>query len=282
MRWIVALSILFVGTMSCAFAKAESFLAPGVGLRALGMGGAFVAVADDITAVYWNPAGLPQLHGLHVLASLPFTNSSSTFFTQFYGAGGAIGFVGMGGISATKTYLTGPVREEREMNQLGLGGQLTSFFRAGIAAKRYARTLGGTRTEGLGLDLGIIIEPEPVAAIALQLTDIGGVTLRSLAPDIPPFQAEMMVHIGARFRILNDHLRFGLGMDVTQGGNVSGFHFGMEGIIYEAFALRAGWNNGEITLGIGLGIKNLFDIEVMNVGNSWTVSTELVLFGRKS
>src|SRR5690349_23697 len=29
-----------------------------VGERALGMGGAFVAVADDATAVYWNPAGL--------------------------------------------------------------------------------------------------------------------------------------------------------------------------------------------------------------------------------
>ncbi len=29
-----------------------------VGVRALGMGGAFVAVADDATAVYWNPAGL--------------------------------------------------------------------------------------------------------------------------------------------------------------------------------------------------------------------------------
>jgi len=29
-----------------------------VGTRAAGMGGAFVAVADDATAVYWNPAGL--------------------------------------------------------------------------------------------------------------------------------------------------------------------------------------------------------------------------------
>ena len=30
----------------------------GIGSRAEGMGGAFVAVADDATAVYWNPAGL--------------------------------------------------------------------------------------------------------------------------------------------------------------------------------------------------------------------------------
>jgi hypothetical protein len=29
-----------------------------IGVRALGMGGAFVAVADDATAIWWNPAGL--------------------------------------------------------------------------------------------------------------------------------------------------------------------------------------------------------------------------------
>jgi hypothetical protein len=41
---------------SSASANAQGFET--VGTRALGMGGAFVAVADDATAVYWNPAGL--------------------------------------------------------------------------------------------------------------------------------------------------------------------------------------------------------------------------------
>src|SRR3954466_12768924 len=36
-------------------ARAQSFEA--VGTRAAGMGGAFVAVADDASAAYWNPAG---------------------------------------------------------------------------------------------------------------------------------------------------------------------------------------------------------------------------------
>src|ERR1043166_3350945 len=31
------------------------------GARPQGMGGAFVAVADDANALYWNPAGLTQL-----------------------------------------------------------------------------------------------------------------------------------------------------------------------------------------------------------------------------
>ena len=38
-----------------------------VGVRALGMGGAFVAVADDATANYWNPAGLTRVQSSGVL-----------------------------------------------------------------------------------------------------------------------------------------------------------------------------------------------------------------------
>ena len=40
---------------------ASSFNPVGSGARALGMGGAFIAVADDATAASWNPGGLIQL-----------------------------------------------------------------------------------------------------------------------------------------------------------------------------------------------------------------------------
>jgi F plasmid transfer operon, TraF, protein len=61
-RWgkrVGAASWLFAGwLMSIGVATAQGVEA--LGTRALGMGGAFVAVADDATAVYWNPAGLPR------------------------------------------------------------------------------------------------------------------------------------------------------------------------------------------------------------------------------
>ncbi len=45
--------------LACAVAlPASAQVFETAGTRALGMGGAFVAVADDATAVYWNPAGL--------------------------------------------------------------------------------------------------------------------------------------------------------------------------------------------------------------------------------
>jgi len=42
---------------------AAQFLKIGVGSRAVGMGGAFTATADDITAIYWNPGGLAAAGG---------------------------------------------------------------------------------------------------------------------------------------------------------------------------------------------------------------------------
>jgi hypothetical protein len=46
---------------SWATRYAGEFLRIGVGARALGMGSAFVGLADDGTAAYWNPAGLATL-----------------------------------------------------------------------------------------------------------------------------------------------------------------------------------------------------------------------------
>nr|HQV31862.1 hypothetical protein [Calditrichia bacterium] len=37
---------------------AAQFLKIGVGGRAIGMGNAYTAIAEDITAVFWNPAGI--------------------------------------------------------------------------------------------------------------------------------------------------------------------------------------------------------------------------------
>jgi len=54
------LMLCFVVILSLVFAQV-SMASTGMGGRAMGMGGAFTAVADDGTAAYWNPAGLTQV-----------------------------------------------------------------------------------------------------------------------------------------------------------------------------------------------------------------------------
>ncbi len=41
---------------------ADAFLSNGIGARALGLGGAYSAIAGDAAAVYWNPAGLSRVN----------------------------------------------------------------------------------------------------------------------------------------------------------------------------------------------------------------------------
>ena len=51
----------FVVTSNTTFAQGTDFNFLGAGARAAGMGNAFIGVADDATAISWNPAGLSQL-----------------------------------------------------------------------------------------------------------------------------------------------------------------------------------------------------------------------------
>ena len=53
--------------------QAGEFLRYGVGARALGMGRAFTAVADDATAIYWNPGGLIGLEDYRVDGMLMYS-----------------------------------------------------------------------------------------------------------------------------------------------------------------------------------------------------------------
>jgi long-chain fatty acid transport protein len=47
-------------------ASANGFLVPAVGARASGLGGAFIGLADDYSAAFWNPAGITQIEGAQV------------------------------------------------------------------------------------------------------------------------------------------------------------------------------------------------------------------------
>jgi len=51
----------FISDVSKVGTTAAPFLSIEVGSRAIGMGGAFVALANDASALYWNPAGLARM-----------------------------------------------------------------------------------------------------------------------------------------------------------------------------------------------------------------------------
>ncbi len=56
----------------------------GIGGRAVGLGGAFVSIADDASAIFWNPSGLTQLAGNQLSYStyIPSGISAAAFVYQ--------------------------------------------------------------------------------------------------------------------------------------------------------------------------------------------------------
>lgn len=58
----------------------------GVGARAIGMGGAYVGIADDYSATFWNPAGLGQIRRMEFTGafnSLSYKNNTLYFDSPF-------------------------------------------------------------------------------------------------------------------------------------------------------------------------------------------------------
>jgi long-chain fatty acid transport protein len=62
-------------------ASAAGFRLPEAGAKAMSMGFAFTAQADDPSAIYFNPAGLTQLEGTNVMAGVTYVREKAQTFT---------------------------------------------------------------------------------------------------------------------------------------------------------------------------------------------------------
>jgi hypothetical protein len=83
---LLALPLNAVRAEGQAGTSSAQFLKLGAGARAAAMGDAFAAVADDASAVYWNPAGLTQLKSPEVTAM----QNSGLVGTQYQVVAGAL------------------------------------------------------------------------------------------------------------------------------------------------------------------------------------------------
>ena len=137
---IAAIVLLCMVANSFALTKvgttAAQFLKIGVGSRAQGMGGAFVAVADDISALYWNPAGIANLKGSE--AMFMHTEWLADISYDFGAVALNLGPYGVIGISLSATSMA-EMKVRTEMKPEGTG----EWFDAGdiSAGLAYARAL---------------------------------------------------------------------------------------------------------------------------------------------
>jgi hypothetical protein len=180
---------------------AAEFLKIGVGARALGMGGAFVSLADDASAAYWNPAGLVQLRsreamGMHasqfggVVAHdvLSFVAPMNVDTRRPSALGVTLIRLGVDDIQVTKNakigedangnpILADSLVETKSAYDLALllsyGRTLSDHWSGGLNFKLIRQSLVGEGASfGMGMDLGFRFQPNPGLALGLRLADI--------------------------------------------------------------------------------------------------------------
>jgi len=81
MRGWKALPVVLVLLFTASTSFAAGFRLPEAGVKAMGMGFAFTAQADDPSAIYFNPAGLTQLKGQNVMVGVTYVRENGGEFT---------------------------------------------------------------------------------------------------------------------------------------------------------------------------------------------------------
>jgi long-chain fatty acid transport protein len=81
MRGWKLLSVLLVLLLTASTSFAAGFRLPEAGAKAMGMGFAFTAQADDPSAIYFNPAGLTQLKGHNIMVGVTYVRENGGEFT---------------------------------------------------------------------------------------------------------------------------------------------------------------------------------------------------------
>ena len=114
---------LFIALLLSGNLFANGLSLNSIGTRALGMGGAFVGLADDYTAIYWNPAGLSgQNTGV-----MFFTTDVVPFATYKYKQ------YGVDAVSKTNHYISPNIFANYSMGALSFG--LGLYVPAGLGAE---------------------------------------------------------------------------------------------------------------------------------------------------
>ena len=132
---LILVSFLFLNFSGFAYAKSH-FITPGA--RAGGYGTAFSAIADDLTAIYYNPAGLAYQKDTQVMLSLFYINYPVTASSK-YDLGENYGYPGL--LTSDK-YSTNAVVPF-------IGFSTKFYYDTVIAAGIYVLGGGGGTVEGL-------------------------------------------------------------------------------------------------------------------------------------
>lgn len=263
-----------VGTTSAPF------LEIGVGARAIGMGGAFVATANDITAMYWNPAGLGDLHTFQTiyihtnwLADISFDYAGLIIPLQNIGTLGLnITMLNMGDMDVRTVDYPDGTGERFSATDMAIGVSygfnLTNRFAFGFNLKYIHQQIWKEQARGFAIDIGTMYDtPFEGLRLGAALTNFG-TDMRMTGNDLLVYYDSDAYNSGNNDKIITElktdswplplNFQLGAALDflstethlftfeadaVHPLGNSESMHLGLEYGFKKQIFLRAGYRN---------------------------------------
>lgn len=268
------------------------FMEMGMGARAQGFGKAFVAVANDGSAVFWNPAGLDYIQQgnaifYHTTLVAGYSNFASVTypFLNFGTFGLGVARFAVDGIYLRTTdnadYGIGDMNHEEFY--LSYGKKLPWFgLSLGTTVKIIRQSQPGDDVMnvtdiGTGLDVGLMYKPEFESALFRNMAF--GMNIQNIIRPKTRLQTKDDIQpINFSFGIAKDfyfggdnlkRLTVSTQIDKSEKSKVYP-HFGMEYTIHRMLTARTGFDNGQMAFGVGTEFVQYEKFQVdysINIGN---------------
>jgi hypothetical protein len=253
-----------------------NFLEIGFGPTGNSMGDAFTSISNDVSAIYWNPAGLANIESGEVMFTYQpwVANINTTFGAAAFNVGNlgtiGIGIIGVdyGDMDVTTMEMQDGTGESFTASDIavsiGFARKLATWFSFGATAKFISSSIWHSTATAIAMDLGVLINtgffsPTDNAAdglnIGMSVSNYGtrmqydGIDLlQSIDPT--PNQSGDYKDIEGQYR-LNEWelpLIFRLGLSLTA------IKDGMHTLVLAADALHPNNNSESVNIGVAYSI----------------------------
>ena len=269
---LVLISLMLPSYAGLGSSAGADFLNIGIGPRPIAMGEAFTGLADDSSALFYNPAGLAHLNfpeaytmynkwyadvNQQVAAFAVPTNLGVVGCAyQSLGSGDIQGYDANG--AATSTFNTAS-----SSLQLSFGRKLNPYLSMGGSIKSISERLESVSAGTYAIDAGLMYHVNPQFSLGLAALNLGpGITY---IKETSPLPASYRLGAAYSARLFDDS--FSVSSDLISYPDQSRVNLGFEYLMRNFFAVRAGVTGGALRGGIGI-YANLFSFDYAYTGNA--------------